>query len=78
MSRVIKSPGDIRLEISCPRWSCPVKGLQQEGIQQNRELGVLAGIKKKKGDHFPMGEGPAVAAGFCSGILIAINHDQCS
>ena len=39
---------------------------------------MLAGIKKKRRSlSMPRNrEGPAVTAGFCGGILIAINRDQ--
>ena len=42
MSRVIKSPGDIRLEISCPQRSCPGRAYSREGIRQNRNAKMLA------------------------------------
>ena len=52
MSRVIKSPGDIHLEISCPQRSCPVKGLQQGGNSAKEECGD-ARWRKEKGFTFP-------------------------
>ena len=51
MSRVIKSPGDIHLEISCPQRSCPVKGLQQGGNSAKEQCGDARWRKEKGFTH---------------------------